>query len=139
MEDIDNGRSEARNKVLANLFKELDLIEKWGSGIKRIKSLCRKQNLKEPLIEEKNDFVNVDFFRPDKNIKFDEGVNEGVNKGVNQLYTIIKKYPNKKTPFFSKELNTSVKNIERWIKRLKKEDKIEFKGSPKTGGYYERN
>jgi len=39
MEDIDNGRSEARNKVLANLFKELDLIEKWGSGIKRIKSL----------------------------------------------------------------------------------------------------
>ena len=137
MEDIDNGRSEARNKVLANLFKELDLIEKWGSGIKRIKSLCRKQNLKEPLIEEKNDFVNVDFFRPDKNIKFDEGVNEGVNKGVNQLYTIIKKYPNKKTPFFSKELNTSVKNIERWIKRLKKEDKIEFKGSPKTGGYYE--
>ena len=111
----------------------MDLIEKWGSGIKRIKSLCRKQNLKEPLIEEKNDFVNVDFFRPDKNIKF----NEGVNEGVNQLYTIIKKYPNKKTPFFSKELNTSVKNIERWIKRLKKEDKIEFKGSPKTGGYYE--
>ena len=37
--------------------------------------------------------------------------------------------------FFAKELNTSVKNIELWLKQLKDEDKIELKGSPKTGGY----
>jgi len=42
---------------------------------------------------------------------------------------------NKKTPFFAKELNTSVKNIERWIKKLRDDAKIEFIGSPKTGGY----
>jgi len=46
------------------------------------------------------------------------------------------KFPNNKTPFFAKTLNTSVKNIERWIKQLRTEEKIEFKGSPKTGGYY---
>ena len=33
-------------------------------------------------------------------------------------------------------LNTSVKNIERWIKLLRDDGKIAFVGSPKTGGYY---
>jgi ATP-dependent DNA helicase RecG len=32
-----------------------------------------------------------------------------------------------------------VKNIERWIKQLKQENKIEFRGAPKTGGYYIKN
>jgi len=30
----------------------------------------------------------------------------------------------------------SIKNIERWLKQLKTENKIEFKGAPKTGGYF---
>ena len=28
------------------------------------------------------------------------------------------------------------RTIERWIKQLKNEDKIEFRGAPKTGGYF---
>jgi ATP-dependent DNA helicase RecG len=63
-EDIENGRSEARNKVVANIFKELGLIEQWGSGIKRIKNICREYKLKEPSLNEKSDFVDIEFFRP---------------------------------------------------------------------------
>ncbi len=63
-EDIANGRSEARNKVVANVFKELGLIEQWGSGIHRIKINCKEVGLKEPKIEEQNDFVDVEFYRP---------------------------------------------------------------------------
>jgi ATP-dependent DNA helicase RecG len=33
----------------------------------------------------------------------------------------------------------SQRTIERWIKQLKNENKIEFKGAPKTGGYYKIN
>ena len=33
-------------------------------------------------------------------------------------------------------LNTSLRTIERWLKQLKDEGKIEFKGAPKTGGYH---
>ncbi|DAB31522.1 MAG TPA: ATP-dependent DNA helicase [Sulfurospirillum sp. UBA11407] len=62
--DIANGRSEARNKVVANIFKELGLIEQWGSGINRIKKICKTNSLKEPKIEEQNDFVDAQFFRP---------------------------------------------------------------------------
>ncbi len=68
-------------------------------------------------------------------ISNNQPINEGVNEGVNGLFELIEKYPNRKTPFFAEELGTSVKNIERWIKKLKEDDKIEFKGSSKTGGY----
>jgi ATP-dependent DNA helicase RecG len=49
---------------VANIFKELGLIEQWGSGINRIKKICKKNFLQEPKIEEQNDFVDVEFFRP---------------------------------------------------------------------------
>ena len=62
-EDIENGRSEARNRVVANVFKELGLIEQWGTGIARIKALSLDAGLKEPVIEEQNDFVSVTFYR----------------------------------------------------------------------------
>ncbi|MGL6064250.1 MAG: ATP-binding protein [Fusobacteriaceae bacterium] len=63
MEDIYTGRSEIRNKVLAKVFKELDYIEKWGSGLKRINELCREAGVKEPEIRESGDFVSVVFKR----------------------------------------------------------------------------
>ncbi|OHW61567.1 divergent AAA domain protein [Andreesenia angusta] len=62
-EDIISGRSEVRNKVIARVFKELNYIEQWGSGINRIKSSCIKHGLKEPLIKETGDFVSVEIYR----------------------------------------------------------------------------
>ncbi|MBN2747483.1 MAG: hypothetical protein JXR34_12215, partial [Bacteroidales bacterium] len=64
IEDIFNGRSEARNRVIAHIFKELGLIEQWGSGINRIINACKEQGLPAPKIEEKNDFFDVELIRP---------------------------------------------------------------------------
>lgn len=44
-------------------LKDIDIIEQWGSGIKRIKSSCIEHGLKEPLIQEKGDFVDVELYR----------------------------------------------------------------------------
>jgi len=33
-------------------------------------------------------------------------------------------------------MQTSPKNVERWLKQLKGNRCIEFRGAPKTGGYY---
>lgn len=62
-EDLLEGRSEARNKVIARVFKELNFIEQWGSGIRRIKSSCLARGLREPEIIEKGDFVEVSLYR----------------------------------------------------------------------------
>ncbi len=48
---------------------------------------------------------------------------------------------NKSVPFsfafsFALTMSTSVKNIERWLKQLRDMGKIEFRGAPKTGGYF---
>ena len=64
IEDVFNGRSEARNRVIAHVFKELGLIEQWGSGINRIINACEEQGLQAPKIEEKNDFFDVEIIRP---------------------------------------------------------------------------
>ncbi|MGV8137298.1 MAG: ATP-binding protein [Mangrovibacterium sp.] len=64
IEDIFNGRSETRNRVIAHIFKELGLIEQWGSGINRIINACKEQGLPTPKIEEKNDFFDVEIIRP---------------------------------------------------------------------------
>ena len=61
--DILEGRSEIRNKVIARVLKELNYIEQWGSGIRRIKSSCKARGLKEPEIVEKGDFVDVCLYR----------------------------------------------------------------------------
>jgi len=64
LQDIELGRSDARNKIVSAVFKELELIEQWGSGIKRIKSACKEIGLQEPQIVEKNDYVDVEIYRP---------------------------------------------------------------------------
>ena len=67
-----------------------------------------------------------------------EGLNEGVNEGVNSLIRLISEQPGLRAPAIAKQLGTSPKNIERWLKQLKDQDKIEFKGASKTGGYYSK-
>ncbi|WP_256450125.1 hypothetical protein [Cylindrospermopsis raciborskii] len=34
------------------------------------------------------------------------------------------------------EINTPKRTIERWLKQLKEQQAIEFRGAPKNGGYY---
>lgn len=48
------GFSKLRNRVIGRVFRELNLIEQWGSGLQRILALCKKKGLKTPLIEEQN-------------------------------------------------------------------------------------
>jgi len=47
-----SGYSRLRNHVIGRVFRELELIEQWGSGLKRIKEVCRKRGLKDPLFQE---------------------------------------------------------------------------------------
>lgn len=52
VEDIKQGVSRIRNPVIARVFKELGLIEQWGTGVRRIFAEAKELNLPEPKIEE---------------------------------------------------------------------------------------
>ena len=52
IEDMKQGMSKIRNHVIARLFRELDLIEQWGTGVRRMFQEAEQQGLPEPEIVE---------------------------------------------------------------------------------------
>ena len=134
-EDFFTGHEKSilRNPLIAETMYKSKDIERWGSGIKRIHDECVAAGVKVEFKRLKTGFVVV-FYRP----KWEEGegVNEGVFEGVNSLIEHIRSNPGQRVPHFEKALKVPRKTLERWLKKLKEEDKIEFKGSPKSGGYW---
>lgn len=52
VDDLRQGISRLRNRVIGRVFHELGLIEQWGSGIQRMTAACREAGLAEPELEE---------------------------------------------------------------------------------------
>jgi ATP-dependent DNA helicase RecG len=52
VEEIRQGVSKLRNRVIGRVFHELRLIEQWGSGIQRMFESCREAGLGTPKLEE---------------------------------------------------------------------------------------
>ena len=52
IEEMKQGTSRIRNHVIARVFREINLIEQWGTGVCRIFSEARELGLPEPKIEE---------------------------------------------------------------------------------------
>lgn len=131
LEDILSGNSPSnpRNKQVASIFKEAGIIEKYGSGIKRVRQTIQAAGAKEPLFELVGNFFKVTLFP----------INGGVNGGVKILLEYIKAHPGQKTAQIQKAVNLPQRTLERHLKQLKDTDKIEFQGSPKTGGYYAKS
>jgi predicted HTH transcriptional regulator len=118
------------NPLIAEPLFLAKYIEKVGSGTIDMIRLCKEAKLKPLSFKIQSGSFVLTIKR--NTIR----VNEGVNEGVKSLFEVIKNNPNNRSTFFAKELNTSVKNIERWLKQLKDEGKIIFRGASKTGGYY---
>ena len=57
------GVSKVRNRVIARIFQEIKTIERWGSGIGRIKEFCHNAGLLSPLFEEIGHHFRVTLFR----------------------------------------------------------------------------
>lgn len=70
----------------------------------------------------------------------DEGVNrkkgEGVNEGVNILLDVIRANPGSRANELASLIGKSVQTVERYVRVLKVDGSVEFRGAPKTGGYY---
>ena len=124
-----NYSSRTRNRAIARAFKEAGVIERYGSGIARIKDECRRHGVLEPIFEEFVHGFRVTLFK--------EKLEEETNVGTNELYSFIQDNQPVRVSFIKEHFDkVTTRTLERWIKKLKDEDKIEFRGSKKTGGYY---
>jgi len=124
--------SERRNELIADIFHKIHYIEKWGLGIGKILKLEP-----ETKFEEVGDFFMVTFKR--KNVP--KNVPKNVSKNSAERQEIILEKVRKGIRFTREDLalefNVSTKTIQRDLDKLK--DKIEFKGSKKTGKWVLKN
>ena len=148
-----------RNPILAKLFRMVRLAENAGYGLDNIENNWKEYNgtaveynidfdssilkfktkIETPIEDIKRDKAKVEGVNEGVNegVKLNiEGVNEGVNKELNNLYFKINLTPGKKASELSKEINKGLSTTERYLKILKEKGFVEFKGAPKTGGYY---
>ena len=133
-------RSILRNPLLAETLYKSKEIEKWGSGLKRIYEECRSSGVKIDFETLKSGFLVV-FYRDMAITKTDVipkngGINGGINEGIKSLLTYIENNPGKRINIMAQEMNRSTRTIDRWVKKLRDDGKVEFKGGKKTGGYY---
>jgi ATP-dependent DNA helicase RecG len=88
LKDALQGFSQLRNRVIGRVFRELNLIEQWGSGLSRMIAHCQKIGLKPPSFEEIGYFFKVTIFN--------ESVRKIVLKGWQKKlvdYLMVKKHP----------------------------------------------
>ena len=150
LDDILHGKQTFRNPGLINIFGKLDLIENYGTGLRRIMDAY-------PLFDQSVIFdVSHNFFTvklPNMNyqeqeVKGENGVNDGVN-GVNDgvknfesiILEIIKDHPGLRVPGIleiakKQHQELTINIVENRVADLKKKDLIKFEGVPKTGGYF---
>ena len=114
-----------RNKLVAEAFYLTKNIEKYDSGFIRIRKELEAYPEVTFAIEEIGDGVLVSFVRT-----------EGVSEGVNLLYQTIKENPGLRIPELSTKMHVPVKTLERWVRQLRRNNRVVFKGTLKTGGYY---
>jgi ATP-dependent DNA helicase RecG len=62
LQDALQGVSQLRNRVIGRCFRELELIELWGSGLKRMISQCREMGIVTPQFEELGHFFRATLF-----------------------------------------------------------------------------
>lgn len=137
-----------RNPDIAQMCFYRRYIEMLGTGTLRMIRECKSEGFKTPVWKSKDNILELTFSGVNhqyegvnegvnEGVKLNiEGVNEGVNEELTLLYNQIAKHPGKKANELNEQINKSLSTTERYLKILKEQGFIEFKGAPKTGGYF---
>lgn len=126
--------SKPRNPIIADVCFKGNLIDAWGRGTIKVIDTCIDSQLPEPELTERNRGFLVTIFKNDSSVNV--GANVGVNVGVNKLLEIIRDNQGINARELHQFFDVTERTIERWLKQLRDENKIEFKGAAKTGGYF---
>ncbi|MCX7123562.1 MAG: putative DNA binding domain-containing protein [Gammaproteobacteria bacterium] len=125
--------SRIRNKQVSRLFKELEMIEAYGSGISRVIQMCVDYGLPGPSVE-----VFPDYFRwvvygaaPQKTPQI---INQDpVISTKSQIKEILKSYPEVTRQDLVKQLGRHEDTIKQHLLELKNAGEIERVGSDRAG------
>ena len=132
IDDFFSGYSNPTSRELMRIYKDLELVEHLGSGLNRILEAYDKDSF----VMKQNYMKNI-FYKNETPLDgvVSGGVNGVVSGGVTELLEFIQTNPGLRANELSKHIDTPLRTVQRRLKQLKDENKIEFQGAPKTGGY----
>ena len=123
--------------LVAEGFYLINAIEKYGSGFIRIRKALKEYPEIDFEIKEFTGGVTVTFAQKPPALSLG-GLNGGVNPELNQLLELTHSSSGLRVTELVSQRGKPARMIERWLKQLKDNQRIEFRGAPKTGGYFLR-
>ena len=135
-----------RNETIAHTLYLSKGIEAFGSGLKRIYSLCHAQGVSVSYVNNDTDFTFM-FSRVDRNSLPSDGTLNGTEKGTetkaltndeNSVLEILMKDPYCTSEDIAESIGKSLRTVKRILASLKSKKLIERIGSTKTG-YWKTN
>ncbi len=150
-EQMMNGRSKLRNRAIANVFNQMGLIEKWGSGIRRIQEAAAAYGIREPEFIEMDDTIRVNLYRKtsesigktsERHRKASESIGKEtknpereLNKTQSGILNCIRADPEITIAKMSNELGVSTRNIESNLRKLREAGIIDRSGTRQKGSW----
>ncbi|MBN3534882.1 RNA-binding domain-containing protein [Mycoplasma procyoni] len=134
------------NREIKDMFFNLNLIESYGSGIRRAKQALKNNNSPELEFLPKNNTdnytnakmkINKFFLKNDKkdinNKNKKEVITSKVSDKQKQIIKMINKYQNISAKDMAHKLDLTIHGINYHLNKMKKENIIRFEGSRKIG------
>ncbi len=103
--DFFSGVSHVRNKVIARVFRELNIIEEWGTGYRRIRKVCSEDNYPTPSWNEMGASVRVSLKPHIGTQDKTPGSQTSVETELPPRQMAIKKFLQKESALSAKEIN----------------------------------
>lgn len=139
-----NGKSVARNPILAKVFRLMKLMEEWGSGFRRMNQECENAKISLPKFMENELDCSIVF---ERNVsqeissvkKFDDNVKSSVKefddniKSSVKIIELIKDNNSITASEISDILKISKRAVEKQIQKLRESEKIRRIGSDRNG------
>lgn len=118
---------------VADVFLRMGIVEKWGTGIKRVEQLCKQYGLRKVKFTADDDFFTATIFRAEKSPEENVPVNVPASERHKLILDLLGKNPEKTAAVLAKEIGVTEKTIKRDIQKLKENDLIARTGSDKSG------
>ena len=127
--------STPRNRQIAKTVKEMGLIERYGTGIKRVRRMFLEYGLTEPTFETIPGGFAVTVYAKNENktTSLIDTLNDTLNDRQKYILLLIKQNENITNDIIAKELKISLETSKREMAKLIKKNLIERIGSRKNG------
>jgi len=124
-EEMMSGVSRLRNKLLADVFYRMKIVEKWGTGISRVRRACEQAGLPQPVYSFVGETLKVIFSR----ISYVKGKVKKPRQRRPQkrdvdMLQFIKSHPDASLSQIATEFGVSVSTAWRFVQDMRKDGRL---------------